>query len=67
MNKKAFLCVEFISENGERNNDLSRFPANEQTVLAAIQFLKKDCSITISVQETEFDESGNPTFNPFVD
>lgn len=64
--KKNFLCIEFINQDGTRNEQLSKCPASEGHVMAALQFLTKDCSITLSIAECELDENGNIVTSPFI-
>lgn len=52
------LVMEFIDSAGQRVDQLSRTGVNPQQIQAALQFMKKDCSITISLQSVEMSPDG---------
>lgn len=60
MEKKTVDCfvLEFVNSDGVTVKELSACPAVPEQIMAALQFLKKDCAITISYQSCECDDSG---------
>ena len=60
MEKKTVDCfvLEFVNKDGITVPELSACPAAPEQIMAALQFLKKDCAITISYMSCECDGNG---------
>lgn len=50
-----YLCIEFHDKNGNVNPNLSKCPANPETVIAALQFLTDGCDFVVSIQREPID------------
>lgn len=48
--KPNYLCIEFHDKDGKVNPNLSKCPANPETVVAALQFLSDGCDFVVSIQ-----------------
>lgn len=65
--KVPVLCMEFVNQDGNQEKILSGCPVRPESVMHALEFLKPNCSITLSMVEGEFDENGVMLNNPLVE
>lgn len=58
------LVMEFVDEEGNTSKSLSKFPAEQADVVAALRFLKEGCSITLSLSDCSFDAQTGEVVSP---